>query len=467
MRSSVVLLVVLVVSLAARFANINRPEKIIFDELVITKFMNKIREREFLFDVFPPLGKMYLTAASGLVHWTVPSNLTHVGQELPPGSGFAQVRAINAVLGGISSMMVSVVCLEGGITAWPALVGGLMNGLDILSTIQSRVMMPDTFMVLLEQIAFFFAMKSWNAAKRKSRATPLLWMLLAGVASGSAVATKWTSYAVVVIISSISFFGIPPFLTHGGMAWPTVLSFYAAAASTYYFFFDLYLRWCNRSGEHDNFTTIPFQASLIGSNHAVDSEPMEPWMKVYEYNKLMWMYSRGIRGDTKSEPSWIDWILNQRTTIYVIEKYEASSRRVTTIVNPAVSLTISGSLLTFTVVLFLYVRYLRHKGSNYQALRQTLQRGSVYILAWIGSMLPTLAVFRCGPIYQYLPALFFATLLTAQNLELLMPKLKAAVSIVVILAIVAAFALWSPWVYFTEISLAYHSRLLAMEGWQR
>mmetsp|Transcript_23716 Transcript_23716/g.93454 ORF Transcript_23716/g.93454 Transcript_23716/m.93454 type:complete len:346 (-) Transcript_23716:816-1853(-) len=292
MRSSVVLLVVLVVSLAVRLANINRPQKIIFDELVISKFMNKIREREFLFDVFPPLGKMYLTAASELTHWSVPSNLTHVGQELPAGSGFAQVRAINAVVGGISSMLVSGICLEGGMTAWPALVGGLMNGLDVLATIQSRVMMPDTFMVLLEQIAFFFAMKSWNASKRKSRVAPLLWMVLAGVASGSAVATKWTSYAVVVIISSISFFGIPPFLTHGGVAWPTVLAFYAAAASTYYFWFDIYLSWCNRSGENDNFTTIPFQASLIGSNHAVDNEPMEPWRKIYEYNKLMWQYSR-------------------------------------------------------------------------------------------------------------------------------------------------------------------------------
>lgn len=111
MRSSVVLLVVLVVSLAVRLANINRPQKIIFDELVISKFMNKIREREFLFDVFPPLGKMYLTAASELTHWSVPSNLTHVGQELPAGSGFAQVRAINAVVGGISSMLVSGICL--------------------------------------------------------------------------------------------------------------------------------------------------------------------------------------------------------------------------------------------------------------------------------------------------------------------------------------------------------------------
>uniref|UniRef100_A0A7S0BTU8 Dolichyl-phosphate-mannose--protein mannosyltransferase n=1 Tax=Rhodosorus marinus TaxID=101924 RepID=A0A7S0BTU8_9RHOD len=410
---------------------------------------------------------MYLAAASHLVDWTVPSNLTRVGQDIPAGSGFAEVRAINAILGGISSMMVSVICLEGGITSWPALVGGMMSGLDILSTIQSRVMMPDTFMVLLEQIAFFFAMKSWNAAKRKSRATPFLWMVLAGVASGSAVATKWTSYAVVVIISSISFFGIPPFLTHGGMAWPTVLSFYAAAASTYYFLFDLYLSWCNRSGEHDNFTSTPFRASLIGSGAAAHTEPMDPWMKVYEYNKLMWMYSRGIRGDTKSEPSWIDWILNQRTTIYVVEKHEATSRRVTTIVNPAVSLTISASLLTFTLALFLYVRYLRRKGSNYQALRKTLQSGSVYVFAWIGSMLPTLAVFRCGPIYQYLPALFFATLLTAQNLELLTPKLKVAVSIFVILAIAAAFAVWSPWVYFTEISQTHHSRLLAMEGWMQ
>mmetsp|Transcript_23716 Transcript_23716/g.93456 ORF Transcript_23716/g.93456 Transcript_23716/m.93456 type:complete len:164 (-) Transcript_23716:242-733(-) len=163
----------------------------------------------------------------------------------------------------------------------------------------------------------------------------------------------------------------------------------------------------------------------------------------------------------------MDWILNQRATIYVIEKNEATSSRVTTIVNPIVSITICGSLLIFIIALFVYVRYLRRTGPKYKALRQTLQRGSVYTLAWIASMLPTLAVFRCGPIYQYLPALFFATLLTAQNLELLAPKLKVAVSIVVILAIASAFALWSPWVYFTEISHDYNSRLVATEGWQR
>lgn len=136
------------------------------------------------------------------------------------------------------------------------------------------------------------------------------------------------------------------------------------------------------------------------------------------------------------------------------------------LMNPAMVLYIDILMAMFVSALFYGLRH-RKKEPIPKVIAVQMQRGCVLLFGWMGSMLPTMVVYRSGPIYQYLPGLFFAQALSALCFDLILPRggVQKACAGVLCLTLLAAFVFWSPWVYARELAPQAHSMRRWLPGW--
>lgn len=101
---------VLIVAGLSRFYRVAYPARVVLDEVHFGKFINWILNREFLFDVFPPFGKMVLAASSMVFGWDQSFDFSAPGAVYDISQGYAEVRAFNAAFGALSSMIIVLIC---------------------------------------------------------------------------------------------------------------------------------------------------------------------------------------------------------------------------------------------------------------------------------------------------------------------------------------------------------------------
>lgn len=82
-------------------------------------------------------------------------------------------------------------------------------------------------------------------------------------------------------------------------------------------------------------------------------------------------------------------------------------------------------------------------------------------------MLPTMVVYRSGPVYQYLPGLFFAQALAALSFDMMPLQRQDRIAFVGLLSIILmiSFVYWSPWVYGSFLSMTEHASRRWMPKW--
>jgi dolichyl-phosphate-mannose--protein O-mannosyl transferase len=136
------------------------------------------------------------------------------------------------------------------------------------------------------------------------------------------------------------------------------------------------------------------------------------------------------------------------------------------LMNPAMVAVIDVLMCLFVGSAMYAIRH-RKRVRVQQATVEQLQRGCVLLFGWMGSMLPTMVVYRSGPIYQYLPGLFFAQALGALTFDMLAPRGKTQRYLValVCLLLVMAFVHWSPWVYARELTPKEHTSRRWLPAW--
>jgi len=464
MAMTVASLLVFVLAAIVRFYSISQPPSVIFDEVVYTRFINNVLEKKFFFDVFPPLGKLVLSGCAKLAGWNTAFEAQAISQQYPPDVSYDVVRAVNALLGATASMLLVLIAYEAELSINASFLAGSLMAFDLLSTTQSRIIMADMLMMFLVETSLLCALRAWRRYREGSY-FGMPWLAVSGAFSGLALATKWTSYATPMLISFVSFFGVPPFVKNGPMHLRYLLAFGVSCFVAYYYVFVVFLQTCNLSGPGDAFTSPPFQASLEGSKFANEHSPLPMHERIWEYNRLMFNYQKIVRGDVKVEPSWLQWISNSRGTVYALDRTARGSKSIYLILNPALAFVVNLSIFAFLLLLFYYVRYRRDPKRRIEHLCPPLQRGAAFLFSWLGSMLPTLVVYRCGPMYQYLPSLTFALLVCAQTVDFVPRRLRTIIASVAISLTILAFYYWSPWVYGTLLDpLEYQGRKL-MSGW--
>jgi dolichyl-phosphate-mannose--protein O-mannosyl transferase len=396
-------------------------------------------------------------------------------------------RAPAALFGSLNVPLFYCLCRRLRIGQPGSLLGGCFILFDCMHVIQSRLVMVDSVLAFFTCAGLLSALLLWDArramyhkgssATRRDFGAVAALLVTTGVLCGLAVSVRWTAFATPALVLVVSLFGIPPFCA-APLGWGEVIVLALTMFSAYYGSFWIFLRTLSRSGPGDAFMSEQFQACLEGTDAAAraaiigESCAMSLWARFVELNQKIFQYSKGIRGSDRWGSSWFQWILNWRGALYyrdVVEEVAdpAMSREalIYVLMNPAMVVMVNAGMAGFVGVLFYLIRY-RTKLVVDDALVWQIQRGCVLLFGWMGSMLPTMVVYRSGPLYQYLPGLFFAQALGALSFDMLCPSLlQSSVVGAAFTVLVAAFAYWSPWVYGIHLTGAQHAAMRWMPAW--
>lgn len=417
----------------------------------------------------------YLGKALGLVPGL---HYESLGQHIPAAQAFA-ARAPAALFGACTVPVFYRVCRLLRLSTYASLMAALFILFDIMHVIQSRIVMVDSVLVFFTCLAFYLALQLWDAKNVvviKGRevtfadtANVLLYLVLTGICCGLSVGVRWTAFATPALIFTVSLYGVAPFCKEP-LNLLELAVLYGSAFLSYCGSFAVFLLNMNLSGPGDGFMTPEFQKCLVGNALWVGPEgcTMSLWARIVELNKTIFRYSKGIRGNDKWGSSWFQWIVNWRGALYYRQVTgEGASEKVSLIyvlMNPVMTLCIDALMLLFIGALFYTVRY-RKQLRTTEAFKQHLRRGCALFFAWVGSMLPTMVVYRSGPVYQYLPGLFFAQALGAVGFDLIPRKVRPFAFVGIAAGVVGAYVYWAPWVYGMPVAQAEHIRRRWLPRW--
>lgn len=456
-----------------RFYRLDHIRSVIFDEVHYLNFDNYILNRSYFFDVNPVFGKLVIAWIANLLGYDPSVHFETLGQPLSQVKAFA-ARAPAAIFGALTVPVFYRVCRLLRLSTFASFMGATFILLDMMHISQSRIAMVDSVLVFFTCVAFYSALLLWDAKnvvviKRRAvtftdTAYVLAYLILTGVLCGLSVSVRWTAFATPALIFTISFFGVVPFCKEP-LNFLELCVLYGSAFLSYCGSFAAFLLTANQSGPGDGFMSQEFQACLAGSKFDVgEGCKMGMWARILELNKTIFRYSKGIRGNDKWGSSWFQWIVNWRGALYYRQQDGPNIAMIYVLMNPVMALSIDGLMGLFVGVLFYRVRYRKGLRPN-EAFRQHLKRGSALFFGWLGSMLPTMVVYRSGPVYQYLPGLFFAQALGAVGFDLIPPKLRPFTALMLTSGMVAAFAYWSPWVYGLPLSQLGHIERRWLPRW--
>ena len=98
-RTATTLLIALsVIAAALRLFKINYPAQVVFDEVHFGGFANRYLQREYYFDVHPPLGKLLIAGAAWLGGFRGGFDFEKIGMDYT-GVPFSWMRSVMAMLG--------------------------------------------------------------------------------------------------------------------------------------------------------------------------------------------------------------------------------------------------------------------------------------------------------------------------------------------------------------------------------
>lgn len=472
----VIAIALLILAAAVRMYRLTDIQKVIFDEVHYINFSNHVLRREYFFDVNPVFGKLIIAYMARVFGYdpTLPNVV--LGQPIASVTQVFASRIPSVIFGSLTVPVFYRVCRLLHLSTYASIVGSLFILFDSMHIIQSRIIMVDSALVFFSCTALYFALYLWQAKnvviiKRgkvsvRDASYVAVFLVLTGVCCGLSASVRWTAFATPAVIFTISMFGIGPFCLEP-LNELELLIMYGSAFLAYCGSFAMFLWQVNSTGPGDNFMTKAFQACIIGSKMYTGPEgcKMNIWERIWEVNKTIFRYSKGIRGNDKWGSSWFQWILNWRGALYYRETPSENMLSIIyLLMNPAMVVCIDGLMLVFVAGLFMAVRY-RKMYVLPDPLKQHLRRGGALFFGWMASMLPTMVVYRSGPVYQYLPGLFFAQALGAVGFDLIPGPGRPVAAIVLSGLMIAAFVYWSPWVYGTPLSHAGHLSRRWMPKW--
>nr|AUE44560.1 dolichyl-phosphate-mannose-protein mannosyltransferase [Gloiopeltis furcata] len=465
-------------ALAVRFYRLAKLDVVIFDEVHYLNFGSYILSKKYFFDVNPVFGKMVIAYLGKFLGLIPGPRYTAIGEAIPVEQAFA-ARAPAALFGAFTVPIFYRVCRLLRLSMYASVLGALFIMFDMMHVIQSRITMVDSVLVFFTCLAFYSALLLWDAKnivviKGRSvtlanTAMVLLYLVLTGISCGLCVSVRWTAFATPALIFTISLYGVSPFCREP-LNLLELAVLYGMAIVSYVGSFALFLTNVNNSGPGDGFMSVEFQKCLVGSKvwEGAEGCKMSLLKRVWELNRVIFQYSKGIRGKDKWGSSWFQWIVNWRGALYhrevVGQGADEKIGLIYMLMNPVMTLCINILMMVFIGVLFYTVRY-RKQVRTTEALKEHLRRGGALFFAWVGSMLPTMVVYRSGPVYQYLPGLFFAQALGALGFDLIPRRMRATAFAVIAAGIVGAYVYWGVWVYGVAVAHSEHVKRRWLPRW--
>ncbi len=392
-----------------RFWGLFSPHAVVFDEVHYEKYVADYLARVFYVDVHPPLANQIFALAAKL--FGVPI-ATLAGPHPAP-----VLRVVPALAGTLIIPVFYVLLRRLGASRRLATLGGALLLLDNALLVESRVLVPDSMLVLfgLSAVTVFLGARRCTGRAR-------LWRLAATAAlAGLAVTMKWTGLSALGLIGVIWLYDA--WRARGGWrrtVWEGAV-LVAIPVAIYTSVFAVHFAWMDRSGPGNMFMSGPFKATLIGSpNYRADAR-LSFADKFLELNVAMRQEDAALVGVSNSSASpWYSWPLIQHAITFWAGPVLPDGRRATIFLegNPVVwygipvalllggiglalrrararawrePLIILGAAYLFNFLPFMLIHRLMYQYSYFMAFVYSLGLAVIAVGAWAGELEPRVA----------------------------------------------------------------------------
>lgn len=387
---------------------------------------------------------------------------------------YVPLRIVNAIFGSFVSVFMYGICREVGLSEMASLIPGVMQSVDMLSVIESRMILLEGMLLCFISGCLYCAMRLWGSRRGSWKR----WAWLVGTAGvGSmALSVKWTALATPGLIGIVSATGIV-FPKDGRLDLVEIVVAGAVAVALYMGLFVVHFWLLPKSGDGDGFMLAAFQRTLVGNKQYYDPDAKKPWFieNFVWLNGEMFRANRRIKTKHPYQSAWYTWIVNHRGLLFHYKSLkDGLSERMYLIVNPAVSIANLVGILSFLIFILgpFVVRYIRQWRKNQKRMAevgsskvlekgvmaprqkkmQTLKQGLFFFAGYALNLLPYIEVSRCTFLYHFIPALFYSELLLANIVDSLPRTRRNIVASVIIASTLIAFVYWAPWVYATPLT---------------
>ena len=192
-------LALLVAGFVTRFAYLEWPAEVVFDEVHFGKFIGGYISGKYFFDIHPPFGKLFISACAYFGGYRATQAFESIGEPYGAGVNIFALRAAPATFGALLVPLAYLLSRELGCSdAASLLVAGFVL-LDGALLVESRLLLTDSVLFFFELLQLYAMAKTRNATPRCGRAY-CGWLLLSGVGIAASVATKWTALATMGVV---------------------------------------------------------------------------------------------------------------------------------------------------------------------------------------------------------------------------------------------------------------------------
>ena len=321
-------LVLLTLALLTRFAMLNYPRHVVFDEFHFGKFVNGYLSGEYFFDIHPPLGKLIIAASAYLGGYTADQQAwAQIGEPITPSVNLFALRAAPALQGALLPPLIFMAGLACGLSRPAALLPAAGALLDLCLLVESRLVLTDATLFLGIALQLTASFASDRHAPLSS--AWLVWTWAAGLGIGIAVCTKWTGMSTVACAGVHSLVALGRARMRGArlsrlaaesVARGTLLLLLPALM--YMTCFVVHLRLLPLTGPGAKFMKPAFRATLSGDANTAASiaamglEPKGLVARVMELQREMLRANSSIRTKHTWGSRWWEWPAMMRTVLY-------------------------------------------------------------------------------------------------------------------------------------------------------
>ncbi len=388
------LYVLTLIAAVTRFAFLDKPRAIVFDEVYFREYALRYQEGTYYFDLHPPLGKLLLGAWA----WLSGTDAAAAGTDpavalriLPAMAGTALIVVFYLFVRRLS-----------GSRRLATLAGGLLL-LDNAILVESRVTTLDSMLLLFGLGAVTLALYARD--HRAARSSTYWWLLLgAAVLGAMAASVKLTGLAPLGLVGVLWMLDVwaerrdlrrqvGAVIGQGLMLLLVPIGLYAAS-------FAVHFALLPESGPGDAFMSAEFQATLEGSPTYSPDADLGFVGKFTDLNSSIHLYELSLNDSSHPyESSWTSWPVNKRGVfLYVADAGNEKSNYIYVLGNPVVWW---GTLLGGAVVLVGWA--LRRE--RFRPYRWSL---GFLAFAWVADYLPFALIERPMFLYHYFFALLFS-----------------------------------------------------------
>lgn len=384
------LIVLILAAAATRLWSLFTPNAVIFDEVYFKEFAGHYLDHHYFFDIHPPLVKLLMAGWSWLLNIPAAELIT----KTTPTVGLRILPAVAGIL--IIPLFWALLRRLGASRAF-AFLGAFALLVDNALIVESRLIVMDPLLILFGLSCIYF----YLIARRSATRGYWLWLLLAAIAGGAAISTKWTGATALGLIGLMWLADLRYRRTGLRRALGGLAILVLIPAALYVGTFWAHFHLLPQSGEGDAYMTPNFQATLRGSSYYDRAVRMSFSDKFVELNKEMFSANQTLTATHPYGSRWYTWPLELRPIYYWQGQTQDDGRQgnIYLLGNPAV----------WWGVLIAAVAGLIYAGIGRIRLRPTtIAALSLLGVAYLVNFLPFVGVPRVMFLYHYFFSFIFS-----------------------------------------------------------